>query len=256
MKKTSVLIFLTLIILAGAVIWYANNRASKGPSLVSPSPSVFSSSSPSLITQAVYVCNEDKTINAAFYRGETKPVAPGQPPIPAGSVKIILSDGRNFDLPQTLSADGARYANSDESFVFWSKGDGAIVLENNVGKNYVGCVVSAKDAGSQGIKVISPNGGETWSKGQKVRISWSAAKEIKSVNIRLAVSGSADSQNFNAAIASGIPNTSSYEWTVQDLFAEVLGITALPASDKYLLTIEDSDHNNIYDMSDAAFSIK
>ncbi|HTW97059.1 MAG TPA: MliC family protein, partial [Candidatus Methylomirabilis sp.] len=68
-------------------------------------------------------------------------VAPGEPPIPTGSVKIVLSDGRNFDLPQTISADGSRYANSDESFVFWSVGDGALVLENNAEKDYTGCVV-------------------------------------------------------------------------------------------------------------------
>ncbi|MCX6743713.1 MAG: hypothetical protein NT116_05805 [Candidatus Parcubacteria bacterium] len=108
----------------------------------------------------------------------------------------------------------------------------------------------------QGIKVIAPNGGEVWAKNQKVQITWSASKEIKSVNIRLAISGSEDAQNFNAAIASAIPNAGSYEWTVQDLYAEVLGIKGLPASDKYLVTVEDSDYNNIWDTSDATFSIK
>jgi len=105
------------------------------------------------------------------------------------------------------------------------------------------------------ITVTSPNGGETWTKGQKVQITWNAAKEIKSVNIRLAISGNEEGQNFNAAIASDVSNSGHYEWTVQDLYAEVLGINALPASDKYILTIEDKDHNNIYDMSDASFSI-
>lgn len=204
------------------------------------------------IAQVTYICNGGKTIEAVFYKGESKPVEPGQPPIPSGSVKIVLSDGRNFDLPQTISADGGRYANSDESFIFWSKGDGALMLENNVEKNYTGCFTQVKE----GIRVNSPNGGETWSKGQKVQISWSAAKEIKSVNIRLVISGNEDSQNFNAAIASDISNIGNYEWTVQDLYAEVLGIKALPASDKYLVTIEDKDHNNIYDTSDATFSIK
>jgi len=108
----------------------------------------------------------------------------------------------------------------------------------------------------QGIEILSPNGGETWSKGQKVKILWRSAKEIKSVNIRLSVSGSEDSQNFSAAVASDIPNTGDYEWTVQELYAEVLGIKALPASDRYLVTIESNEHNNIYDMSDAAFSIR
>lgn len=108
----------------------------------------------------------------------------------------------------------------------------------------------------QGIKVLSPNGGEIWSKGQKAQISWSAAEEIESVNIRLAISGNDDSQKFNAAIASDIPNTGNYEWTVQDLYSEVQGIKALPESDKYLVIVEDGEHNNIYDMSDSTFSIR
>jgi membrane-bound inhibitor of C-type lysozyme len=138
MKKNLIFIFLIVIILAGAGIWYANNKGNKSPS---PSPS------PSPIAQVTYICNGDKTIDAAFYKGEPKPVEPGEPPIPSGNVKIVLSDGRNFDLPQTISADGGRYANSDESFVFWSKGNGTLVLENNVEKNYIGCIVLAKDPG-------------------------------------------------------------------------------------------------------------
>ena len=248
MKKNLLIVSLLIIILICAgLLWFANKKENK---IFSTSPS------PSLTAQATYICNGNKTIEAAFYKGETKPVKPGEPPIPTGSVKIVLSDGRNFDLPQTISADGGRYANSDESFVFWSKGDSAIVLENSVEKNYVGCVVSNKEAEAQGIKVISPNGGEVWSKNQKVKILWSTAKEIKSVNIRLAISGNEDAQSFNAAIATGIPNTGSYEWTVQDLYAEVLGIKGLPASDKYLITVEDKEHSNIYDKSDTTFSIK
>jgi hypothetical protein len=108
----------------------------------------------------------------------------------------------------------------------------------------------------QGIKVILPNSGEIWSKGQKVQILWNAAKEITSVNIRLAILGNEDSQNFNAAIASDVPNTGEYEWTVQELYAEAWGTKVLPSSDKYLITIEDKEHNNVYDTSDATFSIK
>jgi len=136
MKKNLIFIFLIIIILVGAGIWYVNNKGNKSPS-----------SSPSPIAQVTYICNGDKTIDAAFYKGEPKTVEPGEPPIPSGSVKIVLSDGRNFDLPQTISADGSRYANSDESFVFWSKGNGALVLENNIEKNYTGCVIFSKDPG-------------------------------------------------------------------------------------------------------------
>jgi hypothetical protein len=70
------------------------------------------------------------------------------------------------------------------------------------------------------------------------------------------VAGSEDSQNFNAAIASGVVNAGSYEWVVQDLYAEVWGVKTLPASDKYIVIIEDSEHNNVYDISDVVFSIK
>ena len=106
------------------------------------------------------------------------------------------------------------------------------------------------------VTVISPNGGEIWSKGQKVQISWNTTGGIKSVNIRLAVLGSDDAQTFNAAIASGVPNTGSYEWTVQELYAEVWGKNDLPASDKYVVTVEDSERNNIYDASDGTFNVK
>jgi len=131
MKK---IIILIVIVIFGVGIWYVNNKVNEIPS---PTP----------IAQVTYICNGDKTIDADFYKGEQKPVEPGETPIPSGSVKIVLSDGRNFDLPQTISASGVRYANSDESFVFWSKGNGALVLENNVEKSYIGCVILAKDPG-------------------------------------------------------------------------------------------------------------
>jgi membrane-bound inhibitor of C-type lysozyme len=243
MKRNLIFIFLIMLAIAGAAVWYGYSKSGKNPP---GRPSL------SVAAQVTYICNDGETIEATFYKGQQKPVAPGEPPVPSGRVKIVLSDGRKFDLPQTISADGSRYANSDESFVFWAKGDGALVRENNVEKRYIQYDIPGKE----GIKVISPNGGEIWSKGQKVRISWSAAKEIKSVNIRLVISGKEDGQNFNAAIASDIPNTGSYEWTVQDLYAEVLGIKALPTSDKYLIIVEDNEHSNIYDASDATFSIK
>jgi len=136
MKK--ILLVLIVVVIIGGVFYLT--RSANSPSSV-PTPS------PSLIAEANYLCQGDKTINAAFYEGEVQAVAPGEPPIPTGSVKIILSDGRNFDLPQTISADGGRYAKSDESFVFWSKGNGALILENNVEKDYLSCLVLAKDPG-------------------------------------------------------------------------------------------------------------
>ena len=43
-------------------------------------------------------------------------------------------------MPQAMSASGARYANKDETFVFWNKGDTAFVTEGKDGKDtYSGC---------------------------------------------------------------------------------------------------------------------
>jgi membrane-bound inhibitor of C-type lysozyme len=54
-------------------------------------------------------------------------------------VELTLSDGRTLALPQVMSASGARYANHDESFVFWNKGRTAFVEEAGQ-QTYNGCV--------------------------------------------------------------------------------------------------------------------
>lgn len=66
------------------------------------------------VSRAVFECKDGKSIDAAFY---------------ADKVDLTLSDGRSMSLPQTMSASGIRYANADETFVFWSKGDTAFVTE-------------------------------------------------------------------------------------------------------------------------------
>lgn len=108
---------------------------------------------------------------------------------------------------------------------------------------------------SPSIKVLSPNGGEIWTKGQKVEILWVATEKIKYVNIRIGILGDQSSQNFNAAIVPKVPNNGKYEWTVQELYSEVWGTKTLPVSDKYFITVEDNERSNIYDSSDAPFSV-
>lgn len=77
------------------------------------------------IPDALFACDNKKAIGAnLFKRG----------------VILTLSDGRVLTLPQTISASGVRYANSDESFVFWNKGDAASVDENGT-RTYENCVV-------------------------------------------------------------------------------------------------------------------
>jgi len=47
-------------------------------------------------------------------------------------VDLSLPDGRKLSLAQVLSASGARYANADESIVFWNKGRTAFLQESDV----------------------------------------------------------------------------------------------------------------------------
>lgn len=97
-----------------------------------------------LINSVVYTCDQGKTINAEYYESDLKTVVTrGMPPTPSGSVKIFLSDGRKMILPQTISASGVRYANTNESFIFWSKGDGVMILENNQEKDYKNCILKS-----------------------------------------------------------------------------------------------------------------
>jgi membrane-bound inhibitor of C-type lysozyme len=67
---------------------------------------------------ASFFCPDGKIINAVFENA------------PKNQVSLDLSDGRKIILPHARSADGARYANADESFVFWNKGNGAFIQEN------------------------------------------------------------------------------------------------------------------------------
>ncbi len=66
------------------------------------------------IATATFVCAAEKSIVAKFYPDE---------------VALTLNDGRDLALPQVISGSGARYANADESIVFWNKGDTAFLTE-------------------------------------------------------------------------------------------------------------------------------
>ena len=92
------------------------------------------------IATVTYSCDKNKTITAA-YLPETTILATraDMPPTPGGSVQLVLDDGRTMTLPQTISADGARFANTDDTFVFWNKGNGAMVLENGTSTTYMNC---------------------------------------------------------------------------------------------------------------------
>lgn len=115
------------------------------------------------IATVSYACNDGKALIAAYFTGSSTPARGDQPPIPGGSVAVALSDGRGLKLAQTLSADGMRYANEDESFVFWSKGNGALVLENNEQKTYIGCVAVVEEPKGSGLGRVYSNGSQGFS---------------------------------------------------------------------------------------------
>ena len=69
----------------------------------------------SIITSVTFSCAGNKTVQALFF---------------ADKAELTLSDGRHMLLLQAISASGARYANTDESFVFWNKGITAFIEES------------------------------------------------------------------------------------------------------------------------------
>ena len=107
--SAKIIIIIALVVIAAGLALWRSNTSSTQP--VTP------------ITTVTYSCSAGKSITAAYYQGENKPApSQGQPPVPGGSVALSFSDGRAATtLAQTISADGVRYANADESFVFWSK---------------------------------------------------------------------------------------------------------------------------------------
>ena len=140
------LLALVVVLCAGAIAVFVLRPPQKGRAPEKP------------VATASYLCDGGKTITAAFYKGAPPPApAPGQPPTPTGSVFLLLSDGRALKLAQTLSADGSRYSNGSpsaqggESFVFWSKGNGVLVLEDGQEKSFVGCVVVAPEPAGSGL---------------------------------------------------------------------------------------------------------
>lgn len=129
MKKSSIFtLFILVLILSGLGYFAITNESVATPQVTAKS--------------IMYICMDKKMIGAKFYTQiypEPKTPKEGEPPVPTGSVDLTLSDGRSMHLAQTISGSGVRYANKDESFIFWTKGTGVIVLEDNEEKTFVNC---------------------------------------------------------------------------------------------------------------------
>jgi membrane-bound inhibitor of C-type lysozyme len=84
-----------------------------------------------VISDVTFACDAGKTVRGIFHQN---------------GVQLLLSDGRNMTVPQAVSASGARYANDDESFVFWNKGDTAFITEGTGADStttYANCVAQS-----------------------------------------------------------------------------------------------------------------
>jgi len=76
-----------------------------------------------------YSCDGEKNMSATFH-------------LPKDDfANVNLSDGRHFILAHAISADGARYANANESIVFWTRGETAFMQENGT-TTYSGCIAN------------------------------------------------------------------------------------------------------------------
>ena len=136
--STAGLILAILIALVGAGWWYYANNPTPTTTTQQPQP----------VASVAFACDAGKSIAATFYQGSSTPSAdPAQPPTPGGSVTVNLSDGRTATLPQTISGSGIRYANADQSLIFWGKGNTAFVEEGpNQDQTYTGCIIVSPDA--------------------------------------------------------------------------------------------------------------
>ena len=151
MKTSKVLAIITItLILAVLILLVLRMPQAATPAANTPHASETSQTQvPTPVASVAYACDAGNSLTAAFFEGTTTtPTNPSLPPVPAGTVTVALSDGRTMTLTQTISADGARYANKDESFVFWGKGNGLIILEEGKAKMFTGCIVVTKDPGT------------------------------------------------------------------------------------------------------------
>jgi len=82
-----------------------------------------------IINSVTFSCAGNKTIQVLFF---------------ADKAELTLSDGRHMLLLQAISASGARYANTDESFVFWNKGNTAFIAENHK-TTFKDCIATGTD---------------------------------------------------------------------------------------------------------------
>jgi membrane-bound inhibitor of C-type lysozyme len=114
------------VLIFGIGFWLGMLYCESGPDHEHGTPAVQEGTP--VINDVTFRCDAGKTVRAIFKQN---------------SAQLLLSDGRNLEVPHAISADGGRYANDDESFVFWTKGTGAFITEGIGAKSsttYQNCV--------------------------------------------------------------------------------------------------------------------
>jgi membrane-bound inhibitor of C-type lysozyme len=106
-KQKIVLIVLLIVILIAGILLFTEQGKKKGNIPVEKEIPI----------AARFDCQDGSFIEAKFFNKDPR------------YVDLNLSDRRQISVPQAISASGARYANADESFVFWNKGDTAFIEE-------------------------------------------------------------------------------------------------------------------------------
>ncbi len=119
MKGKELIFVLAIVLLFGIIfVWHRGQSNIVNAPVPTPEPSI----------SVVYKCPNGDKIPATFNNAE-------------GTVSFTLPGGEETTLPHAMSADGARYANSDESLVFWNVGDSVMIEQNGV-TTYQNCATS------------------------------------------------------------------------------------------------------------------
>lgn len=135
MNKLVIAIIVLLLVLLG--IWYAlSHKAAPVNTPEAPTATV------------AFSCTGGTNITAAFFAGSSTPaVASGEMPKVTGHVELSVNGAATTSLPQTISADGARYAAANDAMVFWERGNTAMWMPSQ-GAAVASCVAVASNRGS------------------------------------------------------------------------------------------------------------
>jgi len=90
------------------------------------------------------------------------------------------------------------------------------------------------------VRVISPNGGESWAEGSSQMILWASLGSLAEVKLEF----SADGGTSWTTLASSVPNTGTYSWTVSG-----------GPSSRCLIRVSDGVDGDPWDVSDGFFTI-